>query len=412
MHILRSSIPIALRALFVNKMRSALTMLGIVIGVGAVIAMASIGAGAQQQIEDQIASLGANLLVVQPGSQNVRGVRGGSGGSQTLTIDDAIAIGQQVPSVSGAAPLVRGGSQVVFGNHNWFTRVSGTTQDYFPIHDLSLTEGVSFTAQEVSGIAKVAVIGPTVRDALFDAGINPLGQVVRINRVPFTIIGVLGAKGQSPNGQDQDDTILIPITTALKRVMGRTGARANLVSNIDVQARTADLAPVAERQVAELLRFRHGISDGQEDDFQVRMMADRFEARQEASQVMSLLLASIAAVSLLVGGIGIMNIMLVSVTERTKEIGLRQAVGAKSGHILLQFLTEAVTLSLAGGVAGIAVGVGASYLIGQFAQWPVSLSSATMVLAFGFSALVGIFFGYYPARKAAFLNPIDAIRYE
>jgi putative ABC transport system permease protein len=387
-------------------------MLGIVIGVGAVIAMASIGAGAEAQIESQIASLGSNVLVVQPGSQNVAGVRGGNGGSQTLTLDDAAAISQQVPSVAAAAPMVRGGSQVVVGNHNWYSRVTGTTAEYFPIHDLTLNKGLSFTSFDVSAIGKVAVIGPTVEAALFEPGSNPIGQLMRLNQVPFTIIGVLNPKGQSPTGQDQDDVILVPITTALKRVMGRTGNRANLVSNIDVQARSSDLVPLAERQVGDLLRYRHEIAAGEEDDFQVRMMAERYEARQEASAVMSLLLASIAGVSLLVGGIGIMNIMLVSVTERTREIGIRMAVGARSKAVQSQSLIESVVLGLAGGLAGIALGIGISFLLSAGFGWPQLISPAAVVGSAVFSMAIGVFFGYYPARKAANLDPIEALRFE
>jgi putative ABC transport system permease protein len=374
--------------------------------------MASIGAGAEQQVQSQIDSLGSNLLVVQPGSQNVGGVHQGYGYAQTLTRDDATAIAQQVPSVSAVAPIVRGTSQVVFGDRNWFTRITGTTADYFPIHAVAITSGVGISSADELGVAKVAVIGQTVQEALFDPGVDPVGKGIRIGQIPFTVVGVLEPKGQSPTGQDQDDTILIPLSTALKRVLGRSGNRANLVSNIDVQSASADLTPVAEQQVADLLRDRHKIGPGETDDFQVRMLSARFEARQEASQVMSLLLASIAAISLLVGGIGIMNIMLVSVTERTKEIGLRQAVGAKSRHILLQFLTEATTVSVTGGVSGIVLGIAASYAISEVAHWPVSIQMDTVLMAFAFSALVGIFFGYYPARKASFLDPIEALRYE
>ena len=411
MRVLLGSIHIALRALRRNMLRSSLTILGIVIGVGAVIAMAAIGAGAQAQIEDQIASLGSNLLIVQPGSQNVGGVRQGWGAAQTLTLEDAEAIAQ-VASVAGAAPLVRGNTQVVIADRNWATRVTGTTPDYLRIHEWPLTEGIPFTEADNTATAKVALLGSTVRDVLFPGGENPLGQFIRINRVPFVVVGVLKQKGQSPTGQDQDDTILIPVRTALLRVLGRTGARSTLVSNIDVQARSAELTPVAEQQVRELLRFRHGLSQGEDDDFQVRMMSARFEARQEASEVMSLLLAAVAAVSLIVGGIGIMNIMLVSVTERTHEIGIRQAVGAKARDILLQFLTEAVTVSLAGGLTGILAGVLASRFIAHAAGWPVAVESSAVLLAFVFAAMVGIFFGYYPARKASMLDPIDAIRHE
>jgi putative ABC transport system permease protein len=412
MRILRSSFQIAIRALSVNKLRSSLTILGLVIGVSAVIAMVSIGAGAQSVIENQIASLGSNVIQIEPESQWVNGVQQGRGTAQSLTRQDAIAIRREVPDVAAVAARVRNGAQVIVGNMNWYTRVTGTTSDYIRVHEWELSQGSFFTEYDEASVAKVAVIGETVLEALFPNGENPVGVTMRINRVPFSILGVLKAKGQSPTGSDLEDIILIPLSTAMKRVLGQTGLKADMVRNIDVKAASADVTEHTVQRIENLLRYRHQIAPGAADDFDVDMLTERYEARQEASAVMSLLLASIAGVSLLVGGIGIMNIMLVSVTERTREIGVRQAVGAKTKHILLQFLSEAVTVSLAGGAGGIILGIFISRFIAQWAGWPAVIEFPTVLLAFGFTGLVGIFFGYYPARKAAMLDPIEAIRYE
>ncbi len=406
-----ASVKIALRALRVNKLRSALTMLGIIIGVAAVIAMVAVGSGATARIQEQIASIGSNLIIVLPGSLNSYGIRLGSGNAVTLTEDDARAIATECPAVAAAAPSSRGGGQAVYGNSNWATTVQGTTPDYLGIRDLQIASGAAFTDQDVASAAKVALLGKTVIDNLF-GGTDPVGQVIRIRKVPFTVMGTLVPKGQSPSGQDQDDVIIVPITTAKKKLLGGRQANAGSVGAIIVQARAPELMKAAEEQVHALLRQRHHIQPDQDEDFMVRNLEEVFNAQENSARVMSILLASIASVSLIVGGIGIMNIMLVSVTERTREIGLRQAVGAKTRDILLQFLVEAVTLALAGGVAGIVTGVAASTLISHLADWSTRISPAAMLLAFLFSALVGVFFGYYPARKAALLDPIDALRYE
>ena len=402
---------IAFRALQINKMRSALTMLGIIIGVGAVIAMVSVGSGATARIQEQIASIGSNVIIVMPGSITASGIRLGSGNAVTLTEDDVKAIAHDCPAVQAVAPTVRGGSQVVYGNNNWATQILGTTPDYLIIRDLGIQSGAAFTQQDVDASAKVAVLGQTVVDNLFN-GSDPIGQVIRIKQVPFTVAGTLVPKGQSPTGQDQDDVILLPISTAKKKVLGSSQARANSVGQVIVQAQGPQLMQTAIDQMRSVLRQRHHLSQSQDDDFTIRNLEEVFKAQETSSQVMSILLAAIASVSLIVGGIGIMNIMLVSVTERTREIGLRQAVGAKTKDILTQFLVEAVTLSLLGGVIGIVLGVLASKLISYFAQWSTLISVGSILLAFVFSALVGISFGFYPARKAAYLDPIDALRYE
>ena len=406
------SMRIALRALRVNKMRSALTMLGIVIGVAAVIAMVAVGSGATARIQEQIASIGSNLIIVLPGSLTSSGLRLGSGNAVTLTEDDARAIAADSPAVATVAPVSRGGAQVVYGNNNWATAVQGTTPEYLDIRDLQIASGRSFTPQDVEGSAKVALLGQTVVNNLFGAGADPVGQVIRVKKAPFVVIGTLVPKGQSPSGQDQDDVVLLPISTAKKRVLGTNQANAGSVGSIMIQARGPAEMKQAEDQTRELLRQRHHLQEGQDDDFTVRNLEEVFQAQESSAQVMSILLASIASVSLIVGGIGIMNIMLVSVTERTREIGLRQAVGAKTRDILTQFLVEAVTLSLLGGLIGIALGLGASVTISHFAEWTTRISPGAILLAFVFSALVGIFFGYYPARKAAYLDPIEALRYE
>jgi putative ABC transport system permease protein len=386
-------------------------MLGIVIGVAAVIAMVGVGTGATARIQAQIQSIGSNLIIVLPGSLSSNGVRLGSGAVATLTEDDAKAIAAECPSVSAVAPAVRGGVQVVYGSNNWATTVQGVTPDYMTIRDYTMLSGQFFTNQDVDAAAKVAVLGETVVRNLFGNS-EPTGQVAIIKNVPFIVVGVLTPKGQSPSGQDQDDIILLPISTAKQKVLGTNKANAKAVSTLMVQASGAAAMDQAQQEMEALLRERHRILDGQDDDFTIRNLMEVFAAQESSAQVMSILLGAIASVSLVVGGIGIMNIMLVSVTERTREIGLRQAVGAKTRDILSQFLVEAVTLSLLGGMIGIVTGLAASALISHFAQWSTQVSPLSILMAFVFSALVGVFFGYYPARKAAFLDPIEALRYE
>jgi putative ABC transport system permease protein len=402
---------IAFGALRVNKLRSALTMLGIIIGVGAVIAMVAVGSGATERIQQQIASIGSNVIIVLPGSITASGVRLGTGNMVTLTQDDARAVGRDCPSVQAVAPVSRGGAQVVYGNNNWGTSIQGTTPEYLSIRDIGIQSGSAFTQQDVDAAAKVALLGQTVVNNLFN-GTDPVGQAIRIKGVPFTVVGTLVPKGQSPTGQDQDDLVVMPITTAQKKVLGVTQAKANSVGSLIVQATGPQTIQTAQDQMRDLLRQRHHLQSGQDDDFTIRNLEEVFKAQETSSQVMSILLAAIASVSLIVGGIGIMNIMLVSVTERTREIGLRQAVGAKTKDILTQFLVEAVTLSILGGVVGIALGIVASELISYFAGWSTVIGLGSILLAFVFSALVGIFFGFYPARKAAYLDPIEALRYE
>ena len=402
---------IAFRALRINKLRSALTMLGIIIGVGAVIAMVAVGSGATQRIQEQIASIGSNVIMVSPGSVTASGIRLGSGFAMTMTMDDAKSLARDCPSVQAVAPSSRGGAQIVYGNNNWATNVQGTTPDYLIIRDIAIQNGLSFTQQDVDSDAKVALLGQTVVDNLFN-GDDPIGQVIRIKHVPFTVVGTLVPKGQSPTGQDQDDIIIVPITTGQKKIFGVSQARANSVGSLIVQARGPQAIVPAQEEMRSVLRQRHHLQPQQDDDFTIRNLEEVFKAQETSSHVMSILLAAIASVSLVVGGIGIMNIMLVSVTERTREIGLRQAVGAKTKDILTQFLVEAVTLSILGGIIGILMGLLASKLISIFAQWSTLVSPGAIALAFVFSALVGIFFGFYPARKAALLDPIDALRYE
>jgi len=406
-----ASLRIALRALRVNRMRSALTMLGIIIGVAAVIAMVAVGSGATARIEQQIQSIGSNIIIVIPGSLTSNGMRLGGGAAPTLTEDDAKAIAAEASAVAAVAPTVRGGAQVMFGNSNWATSIQGTTPDYLTIRDATLSEGRPFTDQDVDSAAKVALLGQTVVQNLFGQG-DPVNQVIRIRNVPVTVIGVLAAKGQSPGGQDQDDVVLVPISSAKRGILGANRANARSVGAIMVQAAGPKFVQEAQNQIKSLLRQRHHLQQNQDDDFTVRDLSEVFDAQESSARVMSLLLGAIASVSLIVGGIGIMNIMLVSVTERTREIGLRLAVGAKTHDILSQFLVEAVTLAALGGVVGILIGVAASGMISYFAQWSTLISPTVIVLAFVFSALVGVFFGYYPARKAALLDPIEALRYE
>ena len=402
---------IAVRALRVNKLRSILTMLGIIMGVAAVIAMISVGSGAQARIAEQIQSLGASMLVVLSGSSTSGGVRLGAGSQLTITEEDAWAIKREIPSVEAAAPTMRGSAQVVWGNLNWSTQIQGTTPEFFEARDWPVVAGQAFAQEAVDGATKVAVLGETVARNLF-ADSDPVGQVIRIKKVPFTVVGILGKKGQTTWGQDQDDVILVPLSTAKRKVLGVSQANARSVGAISVKVREGEDMKEAETQTRELLRQRHRLQPYQDDDFNIRNLAEYAAAQEESSRVMTILLAAIASVSLLVGGIGIMNIMLVSVTERTREIGLRMAVGARGRDILMQFLVEAVTLSLIGGTIGVVVGLVTSYTIPYFAGWRTLVRPEAIVIAFGFAAAIGIFFGFYPARKAASLNPIEALRYE
>jgi putative ABC transport system permease protein len=404
---LLSILRIAVRALSRNKMRSALTMLGIIIGVGAVIAMVGVGQGASKQVQDQISAMGSNMLFVSSGTVNRGGLRLGWGQTKTLVYDDMKATVQQAPAVKEAAPGSQTTAQVVFGADNWFTNVQGTEPQYFDIRSWPMQEGVSFTESDVNSAADVAVIGATVQQNLFGAQ-DPIGQTVRISNLPFKVVGVLTAKGQSAAmGQDQDDVIFVPITTLQKKLTGEPWLRYIVVSAVSKDATYA-----AQEEITALLRDRHRIRPGQDDDFMVRNLADVAQLADQSSRVMTMLLASIAGVSLIVGGIGIMNIMLVSVTERTREIGVRMAIGATEEDVQHQFLIEAVVLSLMGGAAGIFFGIGSSLIISKLLGWAVLVSPLAIVAAVIFSAGVGVFFGFYPARKAARLDPIEALRFE
>ena len=405
------SVLAALGAIRVNVLRSVLTSLGIIIGVAAVIVMISVGAGAQKEVDDVIKKLGSNLVIVVPGTTTSGGARGSRGSHPTITEDDAIAIKNEVPTVEVAAPTVRGAGQVIFGNQNWSTNITGVTPDYGKAREWEIADGRWFNDAEVRAAAKVALIGETVLENLFGND-NPVGQSIRIKRVPFTVIGTLVGKGETPMGNDMDDDIFIPLTTAKKRILGGRRLSGRLVGVVFVKSHSADVVDDTIRDMTKLIRQRHKIRPGQPDDFFVRNLSSILEARANSSRVMTFLLAAVASISLIVGGIGIMNIMLVSVTERTREIGLRRAVGAKERDILVQFLIEAVTLSLIGGVIGIVLGLGGSYSIATIGNWPAIIQPASVFLAFGFAAVVGVFFGFYPARKAAFLDPIEALRYE
>ena len=397
---------VALRTLRRNKLRSVLTALGIIIGVGAVIAMVGIGNGAKAQVEAQIASLGQNVILIFSGSTTSSGIRTGWGGAGTLKIEDAEAIRREVPGVIGVSEEVVSTTQVAAGNQNWFTRIYGESADYFDIRQWPLADGAPFTPQDVRSANKVCVIGRTTATQIY-GNENPIGQILRIKEVPFTVTGVLTPKGLSTQGVDQDDIVIMPYTSAMKRVIGGTTLR-----NINVQIGDAQQLEAAQQQIISLLRQRHNIRPGRDDDFTVRNQQEIAEAATATSRVMTLLLGAIAGVSLVVGGIGIMNIMLVSVTERTREIGVRMAVGAHGSDILTQFLIEAVTLSSVGGVIGIICGIGASKILSAYAHWPTLISVSSIAIAFLFAAAVGIFFGFYPARKAAALDPIEALRYE
>jgi putative ABC transport system permease protein len=399
---------IAFRALARNKMRSALTMLGIVIGVSAVIAMVSIGQGAQASVQEQIANVGTNLLFVSAGSQNVGGVRSGTGAtnSNRLTVEDIEAIRREIPTVAMASPTVNTRAQLIFGNQNWNTQVQGVNEQFPQIKKWEVASGEFFTEADVRTAARVIVLGQTVAESLYP-GMDPIGQMVRVRELPFRVIGVMKSKGQDAGGRDQDDTAFAPYTAVQKKLLAITHVQFAHVSAISPSA-----TYTAQDQITELLRQRHNLAPNEEDDFSVRNLTDIAEAADETNRIMTILLSSIAGVSLLVGGIGIMNIMLVSVTERTREIGIRMAVGARSSAVRTQFLIESIVLSLTGGAIGILFGIAISFLIPMLVGWPTLISFIAIAGSVVFSVAVGVFFGYYPARKAAGLDPIDALRYE
>jgi putative ABC transport system permease protein len=401
-------IRVAFRALVRNKMRAALTMLGIIIGVSAVIAMVSIGQGASASVQAQIDSIGTNLLFVSAGAQNVGGVRSGTGdtGTNTLTVDDLEAIKREVPSVSMVTPSVNTRGQLIAGNQNWNTSLQGVSEQYPDVRKWQIQSGTFFTDADVRTAARVIVIGQTLADTLYP-GADPVGQTIRVSNLPFRVVGVMAAKGQDPQGRDQDDIAFAPYTTVQKKVLGRDRIQIAYVSAI-----SQDATYTAQSQITDLLRQRHKLAASEPDDFTVRNMTDIAEAANETSRTMTILLACIAGVSLLVGGIGIMNIMLVSVTERTREIGIRMAIGARSSAVRSQFLIESIVLSLTGGTVGIILGVVLSLAIPAMLGWPTLVSMMAIVGSVIFSGAVGIFFGYYPARKAAALDPIEALRYE
>jgi putative ABC transport system permease protein len=401
-------IRVAFRALQRNKMRAALTMLGIIIGVSAVVAMVSIGQGAQATVQAQIDSIGTNLLFVTAGAQNVGGVRSGTGdtGTNTLTVDDLEAIKREVPTVAMVTPTVNARGQLVAGNMNWNTSIQGVSEEYPEVRKWTIQAGSFFTEGDVRTAARVLVVGQTIADNMF-AGADPVGQTIRVQNLPFRVVGVMARKGQDPQGRDQDDVAFTPYTTVQKKILGSPRLQIAYVSAV-----SPDATYTAQQQISELLRQRHKLGPNEPDDFTVRNMSDIAQAASETNNTMTMLLACIAGVSLLVGGIGIMNIMLVSVTERTREIGIRMAIGARSSAVRSQFLIESVVLSLTGGLFGILLGVAVSLAIPRMLGWPTLISSMAIIGSVIFSAAVGIFFGYYPARKAAALDPIEALRYE
>jgi putative ABC transport system permease protein len=401
----------ALRALAANTLRSILTMLGIIIGVAAVITMIAVGQGATNRVQEQMKGLGSNIMLVIPGGLTSGGVRLGAATGQALSEEDALAIAKDIAEVQVAAPSLRTGAQVVAGNTNWNTSVLGTTNDYLEAREWPLSAGRSFEAAELQGAAKVAIIGQTVAQQLFGDA-DPLDQVIRVKKVPVTVIGVLDKKGQNSLGQDQDDTIVVPISTYRNRIQGGNSGKLKRIGAISVKVKEGQSMSAAEEGIKDLLRQRLKVQPGAEDPFNIRNLTEILQAQEASSRIMTLLLAAVAGISLIIGGIGIMNIMLVSVTERTREIGLRMAVGARGKDILAQFLIEAVTLSLIGGAIGVLLGACATWAVGYFAGWEVSMTAASIFLATIFSAVVGVFFGFYPARRASKLLPIQALRYE
>ena len=400
----------ALRSLMSNRTRSLLTMLGIIIGVGAVITMVAIGRGASQQVESFVAGFGSNLLIVMPAPPNSTGARGAAGSGDSLTLDDNYALANETFSVARTAPEVSTSTQVNYGNSNWNTSITGSTPDILEVRNWQIDSGAMFTEQDVRSAAKVCVIGQTVAKELFGYS-DPIDATIRIRNIPFRIVGMTTKKGANSWGQDQDDFILVPVTTAQRRLV-RVGARVDIVRRINVQAKDKDSLTSAQEEVTSILRQRHKLTEGVENDFQVRNLTEVQENMTNTANVMSLLLGAVASISLLVGGIGIMNIMLVSVSERTREIGIRMAVGARPSNVRVQFLTEAIVLSFLGGAIGIAIGFGVSRLIASVFSWPAIVSAQSVVLASGFSAFVGVLFGFWPAWKASNLDPIDALRTE
>ena len=393
-------------SLIANKLRTILTMLGIIIGVCAVIAMVSVGMGVQKSVTDSISRLGSNMLIVMSGSSNRGGIRGGAGSVQTLTYDDADAIKNKIKYVANVSPTVQTSSQIVYGNSNWNSTVTGVIPEYVSIQSLTMQSGIFFSEHDVDVRNRVAVIGTTVATNLFGA-VNPVGKKIRIGNAPYTVIGLIASKGQSSGGQDQDDIVLIPLTTAQERLLGITYVRS-----INVQVSDADRMDEVQENIEKLLRQRHRIRAGADDDFNVRNLTSLMETMSETTTMITLLLGSIAGISLIVGGIGIMNIMMVSVTERTREIGIRKAIGATYNSIMLQFLIESTMISILGGIIGIIFGIGLAQAISKFGNFTTVISGLSIVASFGFSLFVGVFFGMLPARKAARLDPIDALRYE
>jgi putative ABC transport system permease protein len=410
MNIIVTMIRLAIRALLAYKVRSLLTMLGIIIGIGSVIVMISVGRGANESIQEQIQSLGSNMLMIFSGSSQSGGVRGGYGSAPTLRVSDAEAIERECPAVIQVSYVLAGSAQVVAGKKNWGTRIYGTTPNYNLVRDWNLTEGEFITDQHMRSGSGVAVLGSSVAENLFDPGEQAVGQQIRIKNVPFRVIGVLESKGRTPSGQDQDDAVFVPYTTMLRKLSGER--LPGIVHFIGVSAQSQELVEEAKREVEDLLRQRHKILPGMQDDFTVRTLDEFANMAGKTTGIMTLLLTAVAAISLIVGGIGIMNIMLVSVTERTREIGIRMAVGARERDVLVQFLVEAMVISIAGGIMGTILGVAASRTISELAGWATIISVDSILLATLFSGAVGIFFGFYPARKASRLDPIEALRYE